>query len=135
MEAQNKASNSRASTKPDKSKEWEVEKILAVKKKWKSLYVRASWVGHDEDPEWYPISDFKTSPHLLMDFYRENSSTTSPPAQLPEWKDAYEAGREDYEHLDSNKPMDPRSRARYFKELLEGLREYDESIVSVKKII
>ncbi|KAF7858848.1 hypothetical protein EAF04_008890 [Stromatinia cepivora] len=123
METQNKVSHSRASAKDDKNKEWEVEEILAIKKKWKSLYVRAAWVGHDEDPEWYPISDFKTSPHLLVDFYREHPNTIGPPARLPEWKEAFEAGEEDYEHLNSNKPMDPRSRAKYFKQLLEDLNE------------
>ena len=45
--------------------EWEVEEILAVKKDCNILKYHASWVGHDEDPEWYPVSNFKYSPHKL----------------------------------------------------------------------
>ena len=49
--------------------EWEVKKILAVKKVYKDLKYCTSWVGHDEDPEWYPISNFKYSPYKLRDFH------------------------------------------------------------------
>ncbi len=44
-------------------KEWEVDKILVVRKTRKILFYRAKWVGHDEDLEWYPARDFKYSPH------------------------------------------------------------------------
>ena len=45
--------------------EWEIKEILAVKKNHSTLKYRASWVGHDEDLEWYPISNFKYSPYKL----------------------------------------------------------------------
>ena len=45
--------------------EWEVEDILAVKKERNNLKYQASWVGYDEDPEWYPASNFKYSPYKL----------------------------------------------------------------------
>ena len=45
--------------------EWEVEEILAVKKTGKKLSYRAKWLNFDEDPEWYPASDFKYALHLL----------------------------------------------------------------------
>ena len=44
--------------------------MLASKVKRKKVYYRASWVGYDEDPEWYPASDFKYSPHKLAPFMR-----------------------------------------------------------------
>ena len=46
-------------------KEQEVEEILAVKKDCSVLKYCISWVGHDEDPEWYPAFDFKYSPYKL----------------------------------------------------------------------
>ena len=49
--------------------EWEVKEILAVKKVCKVLKYRISWVGHNEDPKWYPVSDFKYSPYKLRDFH------------------------------------------------------------------
>ena len=42
--------------------EWEVREILAVKQTRSKLSYRVDWLGHDEDPEWYPASDFKTTP-------------------------------------------------------------------------
>ncbi|KAB8293827.1 hypothetical protein EYC80_009308 [Monilinia laxa] len=68
--------------------EREVESILAIKKMWKNLWVRAAWVGCGEDSVWYPISDFKTSPRLLIDFSGENPKTPGPPTQLVAWLEA-----------------------------------------------
>jgi hypothetical protein len=42
-----------------------VEDILAVKKEKNTLKYRASWVGYNEDLEWYPASNFKYSPYKL----------------------------------------------------------------------
>ena len=52
-----------------KDKEWEVEEILVIKKNHNVLKYCASWVGHDEDPKWYFVFNFKYSPHKLQDFY------------------------------------------------------------------
>jgi hypothetical protein len=49
--------------------EWEVQEILASKLKHGKLEYRAQWVGHDEDLEWYPASNFKYSPAKLRDFH------------------------------------------------------------------
>jgi hypothetical protein len=49
--------------------EWEVQEIRAVKKTGKQLFYRANWLGHDEDPKWYPASNFKYAPHKLKAFH------------------------------------------------------------------
>src|SRR5438552_19210793 len=64
--------------------EWEVEDILAVKKEKDALKYQASWVGYDEDLEWYPASNFKYSPHKLRDFYLEHPDLPGPPRKLNE---------------------------------------------------
>ena len=65
--------------------EWEVEDILAVKKERNSLKYHASWVGFDEDPEWYPASNFKYCPHKLRDFHLAHPNLPGPPYKLDEW--------------------------------------------------
>ena len=62
--------------------EWEVEEILAVKKVCKDLKYYTSWVGHDEDPEWYPVSNFKYSPYKLQDFHLAYLDLPGPPRKL-----------------------------------------------------
>jgi len=66
-------------------KEWEVKEILAVKKDRGTLKYYTSWVGHDKDPEWYPISNFKYSPYKLRDFYLAYPNLPKPPRQLESW--------------------------------------------------
>ena len=66
-------------------KEWEVKKILAVKKVHKVLKYHTSWVGHDEDLEWYPTSNFKYSPHKLQDFHLAHLDLPRPPCELKNW--------------------------------------------------
>ena len=66
-------------------KEWEVEDILAMRKDRNRLKYRASWVGFDEDPEWYPASDFKYSPHKLREFHLVHPDLPGPPRRLNEW--------------------------------------------------
>ena len=65
--------------------EWEVEDIIAVRKDRNKLQYRAKWVGHDEDPEWYPASNFKYSPHKLQDFHLNYPKLPRPPRQLHKW--------------------------------------------------
>jgi hypothetical protein len=62
-----------------------VEDILAVKKVRNILKYRASWVGYNEDLEWYPASDFKYSPHKLRDFHLAHPDLLGPPCRLNEW--------------------------------------------------
>jgi len=66
-------------------KEWEVKEILAVKKDRSTLKYRASWVGYDEDLEWYPASDFKYSPYKLQDFHLAHLDLPGPPRKLDSW--------------------------------------------------
>jgi hypothetical protein len=49
--------------------EWELSRIRAVRKRWKRLEYRVDWLGHDDDPIYYPASNFKYSPHLLRAFH------------------------------------------------------------------
>jgi hypothetical protein len=83
--------------------EWEVGEILAVKKVRGILKYRAKWVGHDEDPEWYPASDFKYSPHKLRDFHLTYPNLPGPPRQLSEWIKQWENGIDNYDYLDDNR--------------------------------
>ena len=66
----------------DGEEEWEVEKILASKITRKKVFYRASWIGYDEDPEWYSVSDFKYSPYKLRAFYKEYLEAPGPPRSL-----------------------------------------------------
>jgi hypothetical protein len=68
------------------------------------LKYQASWVGHDPDPIWYPVSNFIRLPFKLRDFYTRFPNTPGPPRNLPEWIQAWEAGEEDIDHLINNRP-------------------------------
>jgi hypothetical protein len=94
--------------------EWELLRIRAVRQRWKSLQYRADWLGHDEDPQYYPASNFKYSPHLLKEFHLANPELPGPPARLLDWIKAYNEGIDDYDYLDDNSAMDARSRASFF---------------------
>ena len=97
------------------NKEWEVEEILAVKKDRNVLKYRVSWVGYDEDPEWYPASDFKYAPHKLRDFHLAYPDLPGPPRKLENWIKCWEEGVDDYDNLDDDKELTQRLRAGFFK--------------------
>jgi hypothetical protein len=82
-----------------------VEDILAVKKVRNTLKYRASWVGYDEDPEWYPASDFKYSPHKLRDFHLAHPDLLGLPRRLNEWIAQWEQGVDDYDDLDDDREV------------------------------
>lgn len=95
--------------------EWTVESLRTVKKgRGGILQYRANWLGCDEDPEFYPASNFKYSPHLLRNFHIQHPELPGPPLQLQDWIDAFEKGEEDYEHLGNNKPMPSEMREAFF---------------------
>ena len=96
-------------------KEWEVKQILAVKKDRSTLKYRASWVGHNEDPEWYPASDFKYSPHKLRDFYLAHPDLPRLPRKLENWIKCWEEGIDNYNDLEDNKELEQRLRAGFFR--------------------
>jgi hypothetical protein len=95
--------------------EWELLRIRSVRQRWKSLQYRADWLGHDEDPQYYPASNFKYSPHLLREFHLANPQRPGPPARLLDWIKAYDEGVDNYDHLEDNSAMDTRSRASFFR--------------------
>jgi Chromo (CHRromatin Organisation MOdifier) domain len=75
-------------------KEWEVERILAVRLfRKKRLQYRVKWIGYDEDSQWYPAGNFKNSPFALRDFH-QYPDQPGPPRRLDEWIEA--AGREEF---------------------------------------
>lgn len=96
--------------------EWEVQEIIAVQKdRYGNLHYRAKWVGHDDDPEYYPASDFKYSPHKLRSFHLENSKLPGPPASLSDWTKAWEDGIDDYDDIGTDKMASKSSRASFFQ--------------------
>lgn len=98
--------------------EYVVEEILGVRtaKDGKGLRYKAKWLGYDEDPEFYPASDFKYSPLLLRDFHRKYPDKIGPPASLPEWLALFEAGEEAYEHVSDNRRMTDEEKKEFFRE-------------------
>jgi hypothetical protein len=68
--------------------EYKVQEIIAVKLTKGKLTYQAKWTGADKDPEFYPASDFKYSPHLLKRFYLANPTLPGPPANLLLWLQA-----------------------------------------------
>ena len=95
--------------------EWEVQDILAVKKDRNRLKYRASWVGFDEDPEWYPASDFKYAPHKLRDFHLAYPNLPGPPRKLCEWIRQWEKGADGYDDLDDDTEMPTSLRTDFFR--------------------
>jgi hypothetical protein len=95
--------------------EWELLRIRSVRQRWKNLQYRADWLGHDEDPQYYPASNFKYSPHLLREFHLANPQLAGPPARLLDWIKAYNEGVDNYDYLEDNSAMDTRSRASFFR--------------------
>jgi hypothetical protein len=93
---------------------YKVQEIIAVKLTRGKLTYRAKWTGADEDPEFYPASDFKYSLHLLKRFHLANPTLPRPPANLSLWLQAWEDRVDDYDHLDSDKPALSRSRTSFF---------------------
>lgn len=86
--------------------EWEVEKLLASRLNRGRLEYRAQWVGHDEDPVWYPAGNFKNSPHLLEAFHEEFPKAAGPPKRLAQWMKAYLEDLSEEDHDDDDLPVD-----------------------------
>jgi hypothetical protein len=95
--------------------EWEVQELLAVKQIRNQLLYRANWLGYDEDPEWYPASDFKYAPHKLKAFHLRYPDLPGPPRKLGEWLQAWEEGKDDYDELDDNTVASNSLRTSFFQ--------------------
>jgi len=88
----------------DGEAEWEVDDVLAVRKHRGKLQYRIKWLGHDDDPDWYPASNLKYAPHKVRDFHAKYPTRPGPPKRLDEWLRLWEAGEETYDHPDDDKP-------------------------------
>jgi hypothetical protein len=85
--------------------EWEVEKIIAVRLHYSKLQYRVKWLGHDDDPEWYPATNFRNSPVCLRDFHTQHPEAPGPPVRLDRWLSAAEREEFESEHVDDGKPV------------------------------
>jgi hypothetical protein len=47
----------------------------------------------------------KYAPYKLKSFHEQNPNQDGPPAKLPDWLAAYEAGIDDYDYLDNDTPV------------------------------
>ena len=83
--------------------EWEIEDILAVRQHHGRLKYKAKWVGFDDDPAWYPASNFKGAPHKIRDFHQRYSDKPGPPRRLDAWIKAWEHGEEDRDNIDDDR--------------------------------
>ncbi|RAL58173.1 hypothetical protein DID88_009103 [Monilinia fructigena] len=95
--------------------EWEVNTILAVRKRYNKLEYRADWLGVDEDSKYYPASDFKYSPHKIRDFHLTHPYLPGPPENLLKWIKKWEDGVDNYDELNRSKEMSQYSRTRFFR--------------------
>jgi hypothetical protein len=64
--------------------EYEVDKVLACRKRYRSLEYRVSWLNYDTDLTWYKASDLKTVLHKLRDFHLANPTLPGLSALLSE---------------------------------------------------
>ncbi|EED18927.1 retrotransposon polyprotein, putative [Talaromyces stipitatus ATCC 10500] len=68
--------------------EWEVDKVLDSKIRYRKLNYRVAWIGYDPDPQWYPARNFKNAPAKLREFHAAYPDKPGPPRRLQEWLDA-----------------------------------------------
>ena len=69
----------------DGEDEWEVQEIIDSKLHRGKLRYRAKWIGYDDDPTWYPHTDFEGSPHLLRKYHAAYPDKPGPPPELDRW--------------------------------------------------
>jgi len=84
--------------------EWEVDRILAVRKTRNKLQYQVQWIGHDPDPQWYPASNFMGAPHKVRDFHQEYPSKPGPPRKLSDWIRAWEGEEGFNQDLEDDRP-------------------------------
>lgn len=89
----------------DNELEWEVEKILDCRLfRKKTLQYKAKWTGYDDDPAWYPASNFKNSPLVIRGFHHENVNKPGPPKNLQHWLKSWERDEDPETRDDDNDP-------------------------------
>jgi transposase InsO family protein len=89
----------------DGHEEWEVEKILAVRLRYGKLSYRVKWIGHDDDPVWYPAANLKNCPFALREFHDQYPDKPGPPKRLPEWLKAAEEEIFIEDHEEDDRPV------------------------------
>ena len=62
--------------------EWEVEQVLAVRLRYRKLQYRVKWIGHDDDPVWYPARNLKNAARCLREFHEAYPNEPGPPKRL-----------------------------------------------------
>ena len=83
--------------------EWEVERILAVRKFRKQLRYSVKWVGYDNtDREQYPPRNFMNAPLALKEFHDKYPNRPGPPPNLGYWLECAEKDIQPMERLDDN---------------------------------
>jgi hypothetical protein len=97
-------------------REYEIQDILVLKTERGKLLYRVSWVGYNEDLNWYPASDLKYSSYKLRDYHLANRQQPGLPKKLVDWIRAWEDGIEDYNDLDNDSIMPTRLRISFFQE-------------------
>jgi hypothetical protein len=86
--------------------EWEVDRIVAVRLRYKKLQYRVKWLGQtDEDDEWYPATNFKNAPEKIMEFHRRHPDQPGPPRRLALWAEAALNDRSEPDHPDDDRPV------------------------------
>ena len=85
-----------------------------MKKDRSTLKYYVSWVGYDEDLEWYPAFNFKYSLYKLWDFYLAYLDLPKPPRKLNSWVKCWEEGLDNYNNLNNNKELGQSLRAGFF---------------------
>jgi len=84
----------------NKSEEWEVESVQAVKLVQGHLWYKVKWLGQDKDPKYYTAENLIYSPHLLQSFYLTYPELPGPPEHLEDWLKAYKQENNSYNKLE-----------------------------------
>jgi hypothetical protein len=85
--------------------EWEVEKVLASKLYRGKIRYMVQWFGYDPDPQYYPAGNFKYFPRVLAQYHKEYPNKPGTPRSLSKWLELYNAGEEDYEDENDERPL------------------------------
>lgn len=86
----------------DGNLEWEVEKILSVRKVYGLLRYRVKWRGFDTDIDEYSPTDLKNSPLALKAFHNEYPDLPGPPKNLNYWLECALEDKVPEDRLDDN---------------------------------
>jgi transposase InsO family protein len=104
----------------DGEDEWEVEDIVAVRPFHRKLQYRVKWVGHDDDPAWYPAANLKNCPVKLRLFHDRYPDEPGPPKRLSEWLAAADKDEIDDDHPDDNLPDNAKTSNRSGRAIPKG---------------